>query len=525
MPPAKATGVDAPLTALLAALRLSHLSDASAAAPPSASAQTLVAATTPAAASAASAAATIDGGVPPAAPPLAGATLEELQRLNALGRPKLLAHLKECGVGRLVERQAIAVALSKMARGEDVVGSGGGGSSGVAGAAGAGGSGGQGRLAPILDCSLAKDVGGHGLNVHAPQIANELVALPAFGKPSNSYLLPGESASAAKPGARVRLICFYGASDSAAGLSEWQRRAPSWLEVRAVELPGHGARAAEGVWPLGRRDAAPTPDDDAIASSIRRERAAAVAHLANLIAPLCDGHYALYGFSSGAMLAYLVTLELQARANANANTNASDARAVRRLPFRLIVCGRGAPHCVHTSMDFWRVARCGSDDEFMRMLNKTIAVPLPQAGEDAGGDDGESHLARMAALWRAAIVPAMVHCGDEPRLPRGGGNGGEMSPFPLPPSESSTPELAGRAYVHASGAAAVSCCPLIAIGSTTDRVWPWGLPARWSDVAAAGFRCEEVEAVAHFKLMADAKVVDKVQRELAAAALVQARWA
>ena len=43
------------------------------------------------------------------------------------------------------------------------------------------------------------------------------------------------------------------------------------------------------------------------------------------------------------MLAYLVTLELQARANANANTNASDARAVRRLPFRLIVCGRGAP--------------------------------------------------------------------------------------------------------------------------------------------------------------------------------------
>ena len=61
--------------------------------------------------------------------------------------------------------------------------------------------------------------------------------------------------------------------------------------------------------------------------------------------------------------------------------------------------------------------------------------------------------------------------------------------------------------------------------STTDRVWPWGLPARWSDVAAAGFRCEEVEAVAHFKLMADAKVVDKVQRELAAAALVQARWA
>ena len=43
-------------------------------------------------------------------------------------------------------------------------------------------------------------------------------------------------------------------------------------------------------------------------------------------------------------------------------------------------------------------------------------------------------------------------------------------------------------------------------------------------LARAGFRCEQIEAVAHFKLMVDAKVVDIVQRELAAAALVEARW-
>jgi hypothetical protein len=171
------------------------------------------------------------------------------------------------------------------------------------------------------------------------------------------------------------------------------------------------------------------------------------------------------------------------------------------------VCGRGAPHCVHTSIGFWRTARCGSDAAFMQLLSEVIAVPLPTA--DA--------LPAKAALWRAAIVPAMVHCGDDPTLPS---EEGAMPPFPLPPS---TPDM-GRANAYAAGTPSVRATPLIAIGSSGDKVWPMGLLPVWEEVAKAGFRCEEVDAVAHFKLVADAKVVDKVQRELAAAALVEARW-
>jgi hypothetical protein len=99
------------------------------------------------------------------------------------------------------------------------------------------------------------------------------------------------------------------------------RCGPSTWQVRAVELPGHGSRAAEGVWPLGERDTTISEaiseiegeiegGDEALANSIHSavsaQRAAAVSGLVDAIAHLCDGvHYALYGFSSGAMLAYL----------------------------------------------------------------------------------------------------------------------------------------------------------------------------------------------------------------------------
>ena len=31
-------------------------------------------------------------------------------------------------------------------------------------------------------------------------------------------------------------------------------------------------------------------------------------------------------------------------------------------------------------------------------------------------------------------------------------------------------------------------CPLIAIGSTGDKVWRWGMASRWEDLADGGFR-------------------------------------
>ena len=115
-----------------------------------------------------------------------------------------------------------------------------------------------------------------------------------------------------------------------------------------------------------------------------------------------------------AVIAYLVTLELQRR---SADAEPGDAKLA--LPFRLMVCGRGAPHCVHTPPSFWRTVRFGADGEVLALLNRVIGVPLETDAEE---------IRLKAALWRAAIVPSMVHCGDEPKA----GTEHEMTPFPLP---------------------------------------------------------------------------------------------
>ena len=172
-----------------------------------------------------------------------------------------------------------------------------------------------------------------------------------------------------------------------------------------------------------------------------------------------------------------------------------------------MVCGRGAPHCIHTPASFWRALRFGSDGDVLALLNRVIGVPL---------ETDESQIPLKAALWRSAIVPSMVHCGDEPKA----GTEEAMPPFPLPIGTAD----AGAANQYATGAPKVSACPVIAIGSNRDRIWPWGMPARWADVAAAGFRAEEIEAVMHFKLMSSTDVVELVQRELAGAALALARF-
>ena len=386
---------------------------------------------------------------------------------------------------QLGDRQALATAIAKAARGVEVTVT-------------------QQKSFPLRDADLGRDIGKDlgELAVHAPAITNELEKLPPLG---SSKMLPGEGPECIRPEARVRLIAFGGAIDTAVSFAEWARAAPAWLELRAVELQGHGTRAAEGVWPLGQRDTtadAGEEEDEAAAAlfdDVTAARAAAVTSLVDLIEPLCSGAFALYGFSSGAMLAYLITLELQRRAAAAA------AEAANRLPFRLIVCGRGAPHCVHTAAAFWQTLRRGSDDEVLALLNQKIGVPLESEPEA---------IRHKAALWRASIVPAMVHVGTSPKV-------GSKVDFPLAADEAS----AAEANVYATGAPPVTACPMLAIGSNGDKVWRWDTPRRWADVAGyAGFRLDAVDGVAHFKLMASKPVVDTVARELCGAELAQARF-
>ena len=400
-------------------------------------------------------------------------TLQTLLHVHGEGRPRLLAALKEAGVQKLADRQKLSTSLAKVARGETIE-----------------------RRPParrtaILDVELSSDLCTPNFNVYSDGTMSELKALPSLG---SSPPLPGDSE--VRPDAKIRLLCLYGAYTDASHFAEWARAAPAWLEVRAVELPGHGARAAEGVWSMGRQ-APESSDETTLVQAISDERDAAVSSLVDLVEPLCHVTFALYGFSSGAQLAYLMTAEMQRRQQVG--------RWAAQLPFRLFACGRGAPHAVHVSVEFTRTLRCGSDAEAMSLLHAVLGMPV---------DEEPDALRVQAALWRAAIVPAMVSV--PPRVPLA-----NVPSFPLPAADESTCK---NANPYTEDAPKITACPLIAIGSTNDKVWRWGMPARWEDVAAAGFKLSRVEDVPHFKLMCSPPVVNAVQTQLGAAGLAHARF-
>ena len=106
-----------------------------------------------------------------------------------------------------------------------------------------------------------------------------------------------------------------GINDKAESFSEYSKRAPEWLEVRPLELPGLGERSAEPL-PLGTRHDASSGGRDATVAHIIAERNALVGSLADAIAPMAVAPYAIFGFSLGALLGYLLVLELQVRQGA-----------------------------------------------------------------------------------------------------------------------------------------------------------------------------------------------------------------
>ena len=143
--------------------------------------------------------------------------------------------------------------------------------------------------------------------------------------------MPGEDKGAKRrcfvprPEAHVRLFLLYGIADVAMSLEPWIRAAANldWLEIRLVDLPGHGFRTHEEL-PACSRGGAAALDE----AAIHAQRAELIATLTDEIAKAAgDAPYALYGFSSGAMFAYLLVLEL--------------TRRRQPPPFRLFAAGRG----------------------------------------------------------------------------------------------------------------------------------------------------------------------------------------
>jgi medium-chain acyl-[acyl-carrier-protein] hydrolase len=94
---------------------------------------------------------------------------------------------------------------------------------------------------------------------------------------------------AARPEARLRLYCLPCAGGGPSMYRAWAREFPSWMELRAVRLPGR----------QGRHREQPFTDADQ-----------AVRGLLDGLADELTGRFAFFGHSMGALLAYRMTREL-----------------------------------------------------------------------------------------------------------------------------------------------------------------------------------------------------------------------
>ena len=294
-------------------------------------------------------------------------------------------------------------------------------------------------------------------------------ALPAVGR---GHLLPGEAraqqqhkgaVSVHRPEARVRLIAINGIADLSAKLKPLADDAPSWLEVRILDLPGHGYRTAGGVSTEGLP---PCAMQHGGAPSAAVDLATLVASLAADVRPLllapsssrADGEarstaaavpYALFGFSFGGLVMYHL-----------AQTLASQGLPP---PLMLAIVARPAPHAVLVPPAHTAWLRTCTDTALVEFCANKMGLPAPMALPV-----NSPILRRIAALYRFGLRLNAVHVGEvdpttakRARLMYDGG----------------TPE-------YASGAPRAPC-PILAFSSHADPHAPPATVARWSDVADA----------------------------------------
>lgn len=106
----------------------------------------------------------------------------------------------------------------------------------------------------------------------------------------------------------ITLFCLPCAGARATMYLRWKRLLPSWVTVKPIELPGRGSRVSE---------------------SPQESYAALTENLCDELASTLPEHYALFGHSMGALLAYGITRGLHARK--------------LPLPAALLVSGCAAP--------------------------------------------------------------------------------------------------------------------------------------------------------------------------------------
>ena len=102
---------------------------------------------------------------------------------------------------------------------------------------------------------------------------------------------------------------------------------------------------------------------------------------------------------------------------------------------------------------------------------------------------------RVVRCWQAALFRMGMLLGFAPS------GDGQLSST-LPDGVYDGGFIANTNSEHAKGAPLVATCPLVAVGSDTDLVWPGNLVERWKDVAASGYIGRTLKGVEHIKVRA-----------------------
>lgn len=335
--------------------------------------------------------------------------------------------------------------------------------------------------------------------------ANLASTLPPLG-PSGH--LPGEakyfqrgqmagSVPSPKVNARVRLFLLAGMAEPALRLAEVATEAPPWLDVRLLDLPGHGARQI-GQTIGGLPPCASRLDDESAASSMPPINQ--LEHLADTLVDemwplLFDASepreplpFGILGFSFGSCVAYHIELALQKR-NGPA-------------PILIAAIARPPPHAVFmptATIDHLR--RCDSAG-ILQFVSQKMGVPLGNITPQWPSFE------RTCALFRGGILLNATHVGTLSAAAAAGVtmlyDGGQPCYGMAPPRVR---------------------CPILAVSSFDDANAPPNFVARWSDVAptidTAGksrFEHLQVRGPSHDKVKESATMRRAVYAQLAARA-------
>ena len=285
-----------------------------------------------------------------------------------------------------------------------------------------------------------------------------------------------------KPDARVRLFCFYGVADSAVSMRRWISAAPHWLETRVVELPGHGY-LTDGLPSCSEQVSVPLS-----VCNIEEQRYEFVKALADQVEPLLVNEsgryvpYSFYGFSLGALNAYLLCQELHER----------------RVPppLALFACGRGAPHVIPYCAELQRDMQLWDDEQMLEYVETRLGLMTSNIQDDRKN--------RMASLFRCGMLFSCIFAGEEPTNDKKQDLGGSVD---IPWDEDDKP-------VPFAEDAPVLNCNVVSITGSQDTTWPPPLVERWRDVSGSNHRhyCFDM---AHAQLMNSEQTRKVVFDELA----------